>query len=90
MRIPHMRATTNPLHAAPQNAYVALHEFSADRASAATIGSDVMKALANKFGAWRRYRNSIRELSRLTDRELADLGLNRYDIETVARRSAGF
>jgi uncharacterized protein YjiS (DUF1127 family) len=50
----------------------------------------MMKALANKFGAWRRYRNSIRELSRLTDRELADLGLNRYDIATVARRSAGF
>lgn len=49
-----------------------------------------MKALANKLGAWRRYRNSVRELSRLTDRELADLGLNRYDIEFVARRSSGF
>ena len=49
-----------------------------------------MKALANKIGAWRRYRNSLKELSRLTDRELADLGLNRYDIADVARRSAGF
>ena len=49
-----------------------------------------MKALANKIGAWRRYRNSLKELSRLTDRELADLGLNRYDIADVARRRAGF
>lgn len=48
-----------------------------------------MKTLANKIGAWRRYRHSLRELSRLTDRELADLGLNRYDIATVARRTSG-
>jgi uncharacterized protein YjiS (DUF1127 family) len=45
--------------------------------------------LALKIGAWRRYRHSVRELSRLTDRELSDLGLNRYDIAFVAKRSAG-
>lgn len=33
---------------------------------------------------WRRERESIRELSRLTDRELADLGIARADIRTVA------
>ncbi len=47
------------------------------------------KMIAEKVAAWRRYRTSVRELSRLTDRELNDLGLNRYDIENVARQSAG-
>ena len=50
----------------------------------------MVKMIAEKVSAWRRYRSSVRELSRLTDRELNDLGLNRYDIEWVARKSAGF
>lgn len=31
-----------------------------------------------------RYYNTVRELSQLTDRELLDLGMNRYDIIRVA------
>ena len=31
---------------------------------------------------WRRYNRSLRELSRLSDRELADIGLTRGDIST--------
>lgn len=34
--------------------------------------------------AWRRYNQSLRELSRLNDRELADIGINRSEIVTVA------
>ena len=49
----------------------------------------MVKMIAEKVTAWRRYRTSVRELSRLTDRELSDLGLNRYDIDSVARKSAG-
>ena len=49
----------------------------------------MVKMIAEKVSAWRRYRISVRELSRLTDRELNDLGLNRYDIEIVARQTAG-
>ena len=49
----------------------------------------MVKMIADKVSAWRRYRISVRELSRLTDRELNDLGLNRFDIEVVARQSAG-
>jgi uncharacterized protein YjiS (DUF1127 family) len=48
------------------------------------------KSIAAKVTAWRRYRTAVRELGQLTDRELSDLGLNRYDIDMVARRSAGF
>ena len=50
----------------------------------------MVKMIAEKVSAWRRYRVSVRELSRLTDRDLNDLGLNRFDIEVVARQTAGF
>ena len=46
-------------------------------------------SIAQKFETWRRYRASVRELAQLSDRELNDLGLCRYDIEIVARRSVG-
>lgn len=49
----------------------------------------MVKMIAEKVSAWRRYRISVRELSRLTDRELNELGLSRFDIEAVARQTAG-
>ena len=47
-----------------------------------------LKTISEKLQAWRRYRDAVRELSQLSDRELADIGLRRGDIEGVARRSA--
>ena len=44
--------------------------------------------LLSKIRAYRRYRETVRELSGLSDRELDDLGINRYEIDTVARESA--
>lgn len=38
-----------------------------------------------KLRAYLRYRETVRELSKLTDRELDDLGLNRFQIDSVAR-----
>ncbi len=38
---------------------------------------------------WLRYRETVRELSRLSDRELSDLGISRHEIEFVARSNAG-
>ena len=35
---------------------------------------------------WLRYRETLRELSRLSDRELNDLGIHRSDIAGVAWR----
>ena len=46
-----------------------------------------LSLIAAKIAAWRRYRDSVRELSRLSDRELSDLGIARSDIEFVARQS---
>ncbi len=47
------------------------------------------KSITEKVSAWRRYRAAVRELEQLSDRELHDLGITRYDIEIVARQSAG-
>ncbi len=38
--------------------------------------------------AWRRYNQSLAELSRLGDRELADIGISRSDIPSVAWSAA--
>ncbi len=37
---------------------------------------------------WKRYSRSVSELSRLDDRELADIGLNRSEIERAAWSAA--
>ena len=47
-----------------------------------------IQTLSTKFQAWRQYRASVRELSRLTDRELSDLGIGRADIEFIAKTGA--
>ena len=46
-----------------------------------------LKTISEKLNAWRRYRDAVRELSQLTDRELSDIGIRRGDIEDVVRRS---
>lgn len=43
--------------------------------------------LKRSFSAWRKYRQTVNELSRMSDRELSDLGIARGDIAYVARRS---
>ena len=40
--------------------------------------------LVGVFRQWRRYNQSLRELNRLGDRELADIGISRGDIPRVA------
>ena len=42
--------------------------------------------LIRNYRNWRRYRDTVNELSRLSARELNDLGLTRADIPAVAAR----
>ena len=42
----------------------------------------------SKIRAYLRYRDTIRELSQLSDRELEDLGISRFQIQSVARQHA--
>ena len=46
----------------------------------------MIKTLTSRLAAWRRYREAVRELSALSDRELDDLGIGRSDIDTVVRQ----
>ena len=43
--------------------------------------------LIRNYRNWRRYRDTVSELSRLCNRELGDLGISRSDIHFVARKS---
>jgi len=44
--------------------------------------------LVRFINEWKRYNRSLRELSRLGDRELADIGISRSDIHRVAWKAA--
>ncbi|CAN7295031.1 Hypothetical protein NGAL_HAMBI1145_39540 [Neorhizobium galegae bv. officinalis] len=46
--------------------------------------------IAQKLTTWRKYRETVNELGRMSDRELNDLGIGRADIRRVARSAVGF
>jgi uncharacterized protein YjiS (DUF1127 family) len=50
----------------------------------------LLKTVSEKFSAWRRYRETIRELAQLSDHELHDIGVHRGEIEYIARSSCRF
>jgi uncharacterized protein YjiS (DUF1127 family) len=52
------------------------------------IEANMFDSLARKYRNWRTYQNTVSELSRLTTRELDDLGIARGDISFVARRAS--
>lgn len=59
-------------HAAPSSSFLA------------DLGSAVLRRLAQV----RSYRSTRDELEKLSDRELSDLGLTRYDIQAIAAEVA--
>lgn len=46
----------------------------------------IVSYILSKIRAWRLYRETIRELSQLSDRELNDVGLSRWEIPYVAKK----
>ena len=44
--------------------------------------------ILSKVRAYFRYRETMSELSQLSDRELNDLGISRFEIEAIARKHA--
>jgi uncharacterized protein YjiS (DUF1127 family) len=50
-----------------------------------TLIANVNRAIKNYL----MYRKTMYELGQLTNRDLADLGINRADIEFIARKHAG-
>jgi uncharacterized protein YjiS (DUF1127 family) len=44
--------------------------------------------IARTYNNWVKYRQTVTELGRMTNRELSDLGIARQDIRRVARQAA--
>lgn len=44
-------------------------------------------SIVGRVRRWRQYRTTVRELEKLSPRELDDLGINRYAITSVARNA---
>lgn len=58
---------------------------------AATLGQRLGAArgsLAERFARYRTYRRTLNELAQLSDRDLADLGISRFDVQAIARDAA--
>ncbi len=50
-------------------------------------GTRIIMNVARSFNNWRKFRQTITELGRMSARELQDLGIDRVDIRSVARAS---
>lgn len=61
------------------------HMVSAPALASGTNTSGVIAALRARFAKYMEYRSTIRELDKLSDRELEDIGLARCTIESAAR-----
>ena len=48
----------------------------------------MLNSITRLYQAWRRHESVRRELSNLSDRELADIGITRSDIERIATEDA--
>ena len=45
------------------------------------------KTIYQRLADWRRYRETVQQLSQLSDRNLDDIGVSRNDIEHIVRHS---
>ena len=48
----------------------------------------MFEVLKTRIATWKRYNRTVSELQSLSNRELADLGIARTDIQRVARDAA--
>lgn len=48
----------------------------------------MLEQICKTLHQYRNYRRTVRELEKMTDRELQDIGITRYDIENLARETA--
>ena len=48
----------------------------------------MFETLKTRINTWKRYNRTVSELAALSNRELADLGIMRADINRIAREAA--
>ncbi|WP_424987832.1 DUF1127 domain-containing protein [Microbulbifer sp. S227A] len=58
------------------------------KSNSAPVAADWLQGLKTRFQNYRVYRETLNELSALSDRELADLGLHRSMLRRVAHQAA--
>ncbi len=49
------------------------------------MGDKMFDTVVRKYASWVNYRRTVGELSRLSNRQLGDLGIERRNIRSVAR-----
>ncbi|WP_415007284.1 DUF1127 domain-containing protein [Aestuariivirga sp.] len=47
----------------------------------------MLNSLKSRYSRWQRYARTVAELDGLSNRDLADLGINRVDIPRLARQA---
>lgn len=62
--------------------------ITAHKGASLALPGSLFQAVRERFAAYRRYRRTLNELSQLTSRELADLGLHRSMLKSVALEAA--
>ena len=65
-----------------------VNRVTGERAGPKRKRTDMFANLVRLVREWKRYNRSMSELSRLGDRELADIGISRSDIQRVAWNAA--
>ena len=60
----------------------------AKKSSRWVLGRRNKMNIVKSYNNWRNYRTAVAELSGLSNRSLADLGIARADIRAVARKAA--
>jgi uncharacterized protein YjiS (DUF1127 family) len=68
------------------NAAALFHRRNENNGTSKYVEREYDMNLFRNYRNWRRYRVTVNELSRLSNRELTDLGITRADIEHVATR----
>jgi len=84
MRAAQCCAAAIPLLRTPPDHYVPLRFGGEFPPAVKGLTTMFLTHLIAAYRQWRRYNESVRELNRLGDRELADLGISRSDIPRVA------
>ena len=73
---------------AREHPYVPFEQSAGTEPGLRKVRTAMFAALVRFIQEWKRYNRSLNELSRLGDRELADIGISRSDIPRVAWNAA--
>jgi uncharacterized protein YjiS (DUF1127 family) len=70
---------------AVQHIFTSRDQTGEDEPASRNDEKDQVMNIARSFSNWRKYRETVNELDRMSNRELGDLGITRENIRSVAR-----